>query len=34
MTCLPAGAMPGSIIDGRMMSMYGRCENDPYFASS
>src|SRR5688500_16790082 len=33
-TCLPAGAMPGSIIDGRMMSAYGRRENDPYFASS
>ncbi|MND03300.1 hypothetical protein D3C83_230600 [compost metagenome] len=33
-TCLPGGAMPGSIIDGRMMSMYGRFENEPYFASS
>src|SRR5439155_9287958 len=33
-TCLPGGAMPGSIIDGNTMSMYGRRENSPYFASS
>src|SRR5205809_799610 len=34
MTCLPGGAMPGSIIEGNTMSMYGRRENSPYLASS
>ena len=34
MTCLPGGAIDGSIIDGMTMSMYGRRENSPYFASS
>ena len=33
-TCLPGGAMPGSIIDGKMMSMYGFLEKSPYLASS
>ncbi len=33
-TCLPGGAIPGSISDGMMMSMYGCRENSPYFASS
>ena len=33
-TCLPGGAMPGSIMDGMTMSMYGLRENSPYFASS
>src|SRR5262245_7704432 len=34
MTCLPGGAIPGSIIDGNTMSMYGRRENSPYLESS
>src|SRR6266576_5158743 len=34
MTCFPGGAMPGSIIEGNTMSIYGRRENSPYFASS
>ena len=33
-TCLPGGAIAGSIIDGITMSMYGSRENSPYFASS
>ncbi len=33
-TCLPGGAIPGSIIDGITMSMYGLRENSPYLASS
>src|ERR1043165_2902136 len=33
-TCLPGGAMPGSIIDGITMSMDGLSENSPDFASS
>src|SRR4051812_42016988 len=33
-TCLPGGAICGSIIEGMMMSMYGSREKLPYFASS
>jgi hypothetical protein len=33
-TCLPGGATDGSVSDGMTMSMYGRRENRPYFASS
>src|SRR6185436_17957561 len=34
MTCLPGGAIPGSIIDGMITSMYGFRENSPYLSSS
>ena len=34
MTCLPGGAMSGSIVDWIAQSMYGRVEYQPYFASS
>src|SRR5690606_21542801 len=33
-TCLPGGATVGSLSEGMTMSMYGRRENRPYFASS
>src|SRR5262245_8044281 len=33
-TCFPGGAMPGSIMDGKTMSMYGLREHCPYLASS
>ena len=33
-TCLPGGAIAGSIIDGITMSMYGSRETSPYLASS
>ena len=33
-TCLPGGATDGSVSVGITMSMYGRLENAPYFASS
>src|SRR5579885_953659 len=33
-TCLPGGATDGSVRDGITMSMYGRLEKCPYFASS
>jgi hypothetical protein len=33
-TCLPGGATDGSVSDGITMSMYGRREKRPYFASS
>src|SRR2546423_3625475 len=33
-TCLPGGATEGSVSDGMTMSMYGRLEKWPYFASS
>src|SRR6478609_11504909 len=33
-TCLPGGAIDGSVNDGMTMSMYGFLENRPYFASS
>src|SRR6476660_3538000 len=32
--CLPGGATDGSVSVGITMSMYGRRENSPYFASS
>ena len=34
MMCLPGGATDGSVSVGITMSMYGRRENSPYFASS
>ena len=34
MTCLPGGAMSGSIVDWIAQSMYGRELYQPYFASS
>ena len=33
-TCLPGGAIVGSTSVGMMMSMYGRADGRPYFASS
>ena len=33
-TCLPAGAMSGSIVDWMAASMYGCSLYQPYFASS
>ncbi len=34
MTCLPGGAMSGSIVDWMAPSMYGSALYQPYFASS
>ena len=34
MTCLPGGAIVGSTRVGMIMSMYGRRDQWPYFASS
>src|SRR5579863_723758 len=33
-TCFPGGATEGSVSDGMTMSIYGRREKFPYFASS